>query len=231
MKIGKRPARILLYEQVVEDLCLLIDRGDFEPGDQLPSERELIEKLNVSRNVLREAFHVLESRGVIVSHQGKGRFLRESPISGKEKRYDSLSKNLECYSMIEAYEVRQALEEKAVELIIKNASEKDIDELEEALQHLRKKYEETGRTSGEFELHRLYAAKTGSTFMTQTLEIVLNAIFDMMYVNFTDVLDATSAEAELESHGMIIQAIRERDVEKARKLMDEHLITSMNMFQ
>jgi len=103
MKIGKRPARILLYEQVVEDLCLLIDRGDFEPGDQLPSERELIEKLNVSRNVLREAFHVLESRGVIVSHQGKGRFLRESPISGKEKRYDSLSKNLECYSMIEAY--------------------------------------------------------------------------------------------------------------------------------
>ena len=32
MKIGKRPARILLYEQVVEDLCLLIDRGDFEPG-------------------------------------------------------------------------------------------------------------------------------------------------------------------------------------------------------
>ena len=67
--------------------------------------------------------------------------------------------------------------------------------------------------------------------MTQTLEIVLNAIFDMMYGKFTDVLDATSAEAELESPGMIIQAIRERDVEKARKLMDEHLITSMNMFQ
>lgn len=79
MKIGKRPARILLYEQVVEDLCLLIDRGDFEPGDQLPSERELIEKLNVSRNVLREAFHVLESRGVIVSHQGKGRFFERKP--------------------------------------------------------------------------------------------------------------------------------------------------------
>ena len=62
----KRPARILLYEQVVEDLCLLIDRGDFEPGDQLPSERELIEKLNVSRNVLREAFHVLEA--VVLSY-------------------------------------------------------------------------------------------------------------------------------------------------------------------
>ena len=82
-----------------------------------------------------------------------------------------------------------------------------------------------------FDTRAFYAAKTGSTFMTQTLEIVLNAIVDMMYGKFTDVLDATSAEAELESHGMIIQAIRERDVEKARKLMDEHLITSMNMFQ
>ena len=51
MKIGKRPARILLYEQVVEDLCLLIDRGDFEPGDQLPSERELIEKECIKRGI------------------------------------------------------------------------------------------------------------------------------------------------------------------------------------
>lgn len=79
MKIGKRPARILLYEQVVEDLCLLIDRGDFEPGDQLPSERELIEKLNVSRNVLREAFHVLESLWCYRITSGKGTFFERKP--------------------------------------------------------------------------------------------------------------------------------------------------------
>ena len=72
MKIGKRPARILLYEQVVEDLCLLIDRGDFEPGDQLPSERELIEKLNVSRNVLREAWCYRIT-------SGKGTFFERKP--------------------------------------------------------------------------------------------------------------------------------------------------------
>ena len=43
--------------------------------------------------------------------------------------------------------------------------------------------------------------------MTQTLEIVLNAILDMMYGQFSDVLEATSAEEELESHRKIIAAI------------------------
>lgn len=231
MRISNRPARTLLYEEVVEDLYRLIDRRNLKPGDKLPSERELIENLGVSRNVLREAFHVLENRGIIVSHQGKGRFLREQPKAGDGARYDSLSKNLERYSMLEAYEVRQVLEVKGVELIIRNASEKDIDELENVYQEIKKRYEETGRTVGEFDLHRLYAAKTGSMFMTQTLEIVLNAIWDMMYGKFSDVLDATSKEYELESHKNIIQAIRIRDTRKAQRLMYEHLQVTIDMFK
>ncbi len=231
MRIGNRAARTLLYEEVVEDLYKIIDRENLKPGDRLPAERELIEKLNVSRNVLREAFHVLENRGIIVSRQGKGRFLREQPSSGDAARYDSLSKNLERYSMMEAYEVRQVLEVKGVELIIRNAVEQDIDELEAMYQEIKKRYEETGKTVGEFDLHRVYASKTGSMFMTQTLEIVLNAIWDMMYGKFSDILDATSEEYELKSHRMIIQAIRSRDTKTAQRLMYEHLQVTMDMFK
>jgi len=211
MGVEKRAARTLLYEEVVKDLS---------------PERELMEQLDVSRNVLREAFRVLESRGVIVSHQGKGRFLRKQ--SQLSESTDSLSKNLERCSMMEAYEVRQLLEVKGVELIIRNAAEKDIDELENAYMALERRYQETGRTEGEFKLHKLYAAKTGSVFMTQTLEIVLNAIFDMMYGKFYDVLEAVSGREELESHRQIIQAIRKRDKEAASKLMYEHLQASID---
>ena len=76
MRLRSQSARTLLYEEVVEELYRLIDEKHIQPGGKLPPERELIEQLKVSRNVLREAFHVLETRGVIVSHQGKGRFLR-----------------------------------------------------------------------------------------------------------------------------------------------------------
>lgn len=78
MRLRSQSARTLLYEEVVEELYRLIDEKHIQPGGKLPPERELIEQLKVSRNVLREAFHVLETRGVIVSHQGKGRFLRNS---------------------------------------------------------------------------------------------------------------------------------------------------------
>ena len=226
MGIGNRAARTLLYEEVVKDLYQMIHDEHLKPGDKMPPERELMEQLDVSRNVLREAFRVLESRGVIVSHQGKGRFLRkQSQLIGST---DSLSKNLERCSMIEAYEVRQPLEVRGVELIIRNASERDIEDLENAYRALEKRFQETGRTEGEFKLHKLYAAKTGSVFMTQTLEIVLNAIFDMMYGKFSDILEKVSGEEELESHRRIIQAIRDRDKERAGRLMYEHLQDSID---
>ena len=231
MRLRSQSARTLLYEEVVEELYRLIDEKHIQPGGKLPPERELIEQLKVSRNVLREAFHVLETIGVIVSHQGKGRFLREQPGHGSEKRTESLSKNLERYSMLEAYEVRQVLEVKGVELIIRNASEEDIDDLEKAYKKVEHTYETTGTTTGEFELHKLYAEKTGSMFMTQTLELVLNAILDMMYGQFYDVLEATSEKQELESHRQIIDAIRRRDTEAAQKLMQEHLQVTMDMLR
>ncbi|WP_459129848.1 FadR/GntR family transcriptional regulator [Guggenheimella bovis] len=223
MQIGNRPERVLLYQEVVEDLYKIIDAQNIQPGEKLPSERELIEYLQVSRNVLREAFHVLEARGVVISRQGKGRFLREQPKEIDNMRYDSLSKNLERYSMVEAYQVRQALEVHGIGLLIMNASDDDIVEIERAYKKLDAQFHATGKTQGEFELHRLYAEKTGNQFLTRTLEIVISAINEMMYGKFYDVLENYNFKDEMLSHKKIIEAIRERDVEKARKLMFEHL--------
>ena len=111
---------------------------------------------------------------------------------------------------------------------MKNATEKYIAELEHAYKVLERRFRETGKKEGEFKLHKLYAAKTGSIFMTQTLEIVLDAIFDMMYGKFSDVLEAVSGEEELESHRQIIRAIRRRDEKEAGKLMHEHLQASID---
>ena len=47
--IGGRPSRTLLYEDVVNDLYTLIDESQLQPGDKLPPERELTEKLGISR--------------------------------------------------------------------------------------------------------------------------------------------------------------------------------------
>ena len=79
MNDSYRIDRTLLYEEVVSALYAMIDRKEVTLGGKFPPERELTEELGVSRNVLREAFHILENRGIVVSRQGSGRYLRSVP--------------------------------------------------------------------------------------------------------------------------------------------------------
>ena len=67
MSLSLSAKRPLLYQEVVNALYRIIDDNTLHPGDQMPAERELMEQLGVSRNVLREAFHILEQRGIITS--------------------------------------------------------------------------------------------------------------------------------------------------------------------
>ena len=69
------------YEAVVRQILALISHGEIAPGSRLPAERDLAERLGVSRNVLREAFRVLEARGIVRSRAGGGRFVRADNLS------------------------------------------------------------------------------------------------------------------------------------------------------
>ena len=64
-----------VYEQVIEQIQKNIMDGTFKKGDKLPSERELSEKMAVSRTSIREALRVLETMGVVESKQGEGNFI------------------------------------------------------------------------------------------------------------------------------------------------------------
>lgn len=85
MRADLRAKRPLLYQEVVNALYQIIDTSNLKPGDQMPAERELMEQLGVSRNVLREAFHILEQRGIITSQQGKVVFCERSQSANWEK--------------------------------------------------------------------------------------------------------------------------------------------------
>jgi GntR family transcriptional repressor for pyruvate dehydrogenase complex len=66
-----------LSSSVVRQIELLILRGILRPGERLPAERELSERMGVSRPSLREAVSELEERGLLVSRPGSGIFVAE----------------------------------------------------------------------------------------------------------------------------------------------------------
>src|SRR5919109_98344 len=63
---------------VREQIEAAIDRGDYAPGDRLPSERELVELLGVSRVSVREAIRSLEALGRVDVQHGRGCFVATS---------------------------------------------------------------------------------------------------------------------------------------------------------
>lgn len=66
-----------LSSAVARQVELLILRGILRPGERLPAERELAERLGVSRPSLREALEMLESKGLVVTRPGAGAFVAE----------------------------------------------------------------------------------------------------------------------------------------------------------
>jgi DNA-binding GntR family transcriptional regulator len=81
--VGKDTGALYRYQVVAAWLREQIERGDLAPGAALPSEAKLRRRLTISRNTVRQAMAVLEREGLIVTEQGRGRFVRHEPPTGK----------------------------------------------------------------------------------------------------------------------------------------------------
>jgi GntR family transcriptional regulator len=60
------------YHRIADDLRGQIERGELEPGQQLPTEFELVERYEASRNTIRLALRRLTDEGLIIAGQGRG---------------------------------------------------------------------------------------------------------------------------------------------------------------
>lgn len=68
-----------MFEQVTQQIVDHIDSAPLEPGQKLPTERQLSELLQVSRSSVREGIKVLELLRFLESRQGEGTFVSSSP--------------------------------------------------------------------------------------------------------------------------------------------------------
>ncbi len=95
-----------IYEKVVDEIKNAISKGALRPGDPLPAERTLMDRMGVSRSSLREAFRVLELLGLLESIPGKGRFVRKP--RGYEDEEGAMP--LEDAAILELMEARRILD-------------------------------------------------------------------------------------------------------------------------
>ena len=81
-----------IYEQIEEQVMLMVRRGVYKPHDRLPSTRSLASELKLNVNTVKRAFQELEAKGVTYSQPGRGVFISENAAdTSREQALSALS--------------------------------------------------------------------------------------------------------------------------------------------
>jgi GntR family transcriptional regulator len=108
------PGPVPLYHQLKQIVRGEIEQGIYKPGDRLPSEPELMQRYNVSRITVRQAFTELEHEGVVVRRHGKGTYVAEPRIEQDLVRLTDFVEDMELAGLAPSSQVLTFAHEAAV---------------------------------------------------------------------------------------------------------------------
>lgn len=212
-----------VYEQVIDQIKEMIVDGTLKKGDKLPSERELSSTLNISRASIREALRSLEIIGLVQSKQGEGNFISSN--------FDNML--LEPLSMIfmlnncdsfEILELREVIEVETAVLAADKVKEQDIEELYEIVNRIKMSTDEDERVKYDKKFH-YKIAKISNNFLIINILNTLSSLMDMFIKNAREKILSNVENKDIinEQHREIIFALENKDKERARIAMKNHI--------
>jgi GntR family transcriptional repressor for pyruvate dehydrogenase complex len=215
-----QPVNAGVAQSVVEQILDLVRTGMLRSGDRLPSERELIEILNISRPSLREAIRALSTLGVVETHHGGGAYITDLQARTLLAPLDFFI-SLSPSNLADVFESRSIIETQIVRKAAVNATPGDIETLNGMLvAHEKVLTDPVG--------FRILDAR----FHAQLSEIAGNSVLERFAYGLYNVgLDIRRRATEnlsliRRSHGehtTIVQAIEARDSTAAAAAMAAHL--------
>jgi GntR family transcriptional repressor for pyruvate dehydrogenase complex len=212
---------VRLYESAIEQIMNLIKNDKLKPGDKLPPEREMAEKLSISRGSLREAFRVLESRGLIKSKPGGGRYIREIRKNGHNST-ENIILSLEKSSILELLEAREMFEVKIAKIAAQKATPEDIELIEKALNKINEEegLKDDKKMESDTEFHLAIASASHNFVFVNIIKLHLDLLKETREKTWKI---PGRREEQQEEHQTIFQAIKEHDSKKAGEAILKHL--------
>jgi GntR family transcriptional repressor for pyruvate dehydrogenase complex len=216
----KKIKKATMAEMIIEQILGMIQEGVFQPGQKLPSEKELAEILSVSRPTLREAMRSLMTMGLIEIRCGDGTYLNDSVKLFSE--HFKTTHLLNRFSFAEVLEARRLLECHNAYLAAQNATEEDIAALEAAYEDL--KSIEDYIVMDMHAVDRVYHTAIANCAKNRFIKEMLQTIEELnMVMNVWARPDKEAWAQVIVSSKEILDAIKAHDAEKARALMEAHI--------
>lgn len=213
-----------LYQDVVERVLARIRAGEFRPGDQLPSERDLMQAYGVGRPAVREALQALERDGVVSISHGERARVQAPSAAGLIEQLAGRTQHLldfEPGNLDHLKDARVFLETGLARRAARLATDNGIVELEHRLRiHEAALNEHEEFLPRDMAFHRAIAEMTGNPIFPALIE----AMFDWLKAYYVELVRVPGAEnLTIAEHARIVEAIRNRDEDAAALAMHDHL--------
>ena len=215
-----------LSTSVVRQIELLILRGILRPGERLPAERELSDRLGVSRPSLRDAVATLQDQGLLVSQAGAGIYVADVLGSAFSPALTRLFATHD-QAVFDYLSFRRDIEGLAAERAALMGSDVDLkviqaifDKMEAA--DAKRSPEEDARLDAQFHTAIIEASHNVVMLhmMRSMFELLREGVFYNRQVMFKQ---RTTRTALLDQHRAINAALQDRDPPGARAAIERHL--------
>ncbi|MCU7645921.1 FadR/GntR family transcriptional regulator [Pseudomonas piscis] len=229
MQADFRPKQI--YEQVADQIRAGILRGQYAHGSRLPSERDLAQRLKVSRPAVREAIGALQNEGMVITRHGSGTYVADCPLQVNEAApdYAGLPPVDADFSPISTLEVRLLIEPAIARLAARRAQRDplaeryleqmiDVKDIGDPLQQAR--WSEADRL-----FHRQLAMMTGDILIARIAEEINKTMEQPLWNRLRDdgIYDPERIQLYAAEHRLIYEAIISGDEDAAAFYVEGHL--------
>jgi GntR family transcriptional repressor for pyruvate dehydrogenase complex len=220
------------YELVAEQILQLISELALQPGDRMPTEKDLAARLGTSRTVVREAVKILSATGRVSAQKGRGLYVAdgESMLGARQWGGFFVPTNLDHIFML--FEFRRLQEMQASRLAARRASPSELRVIEAAVQTCRHGY--TSGNNAEFDqgddaFHLGVAAASHNFFLVSAVREARMLQRQASVIGLRGV--GGHADAAVDEHEAIYRAIRDGEPEAAAQATSVHLDNTLEDYR
>ncbi|BBO84683.1 FCD domain-containing protein [Desulfosarcina ovata] len=214
-----------LSDEILERLLLLFETGKLKPEDEMPSERELMERFMVGRPAVREALQSLERMGLIAIRHGERAKVLKPTEAGIFDQIDFAARQLLASSgrNVEFLrEARQIMEAGIAKLAVQHATPAGIKALKKHLETMRKN---DGNREAFMEADQHFHIALAKMTQNPILHTTMRAVFGWLSQYHAELLSVPGLEdLIIKEHEAILKKIIDRDADGASKQISDHIL-------
>jgi GntR family transcriptional repressor for pyruvate dehydrogenase complex len=210
-------------ELVVRHVRKLVVRGKYQPGQRLPTERELVQAIGVSRTSVRAGLQALAAKGLIVIRHGAGTFVADGPPILDSEPLSVLAA-LHGFTRTQMFEARRTLEVSIARMAADRRTPAQLAAIADAVSAMfATSHDPQAFLVEDIRFHAAVGAASGNPILASVVEM----ISAMFYEQRRQTADRRrDLRPVAEAHWQVYQAVRDREPERAARLMSEHLIAA-----